>query len=185
MLNHRGRERQPDPSAGGQIHSGPVVGVLHLSPHVRLCCKQHQLSPGGRNDVCSSEPGNLTWLAANVAPNRGHQSSSRPRPPPPCWACIWTSVAGLCREWKNIINTWIRTPPLNQPAPNCDLTPSQDFDFTWNRHDDTSQSGGHISPGDCRGLVSKWVITTAFNPYLSPKADQQGFPLKTDTLTKI
>lgn len=59
--------------------------------------------------VWSAVPGNLTWLAANVAWTQAinlHHGPAFPR----CWVCIWTSVAGLCREWKNIINTWIRRP---------------------------------------------------------------------------
>lgn len=48
-------------------------------------------------------------------------------PSPRCWVCIWTSVAGLCREWKNIINTWIRSPFEPASFKLCDLAPGRDL----------------------------------------------------------
>lgn len=92
-------------------------------------CGQLQSGSGGRfkahNYVRSSVPGNLTWLAANVAwtePINLHQCPALPR----CWVCIWTSVASLCREWKNIINTWIRSPFEPAGLKPCDLALSWD-----------------------------------------------------------
>lgn len=41
-------------------------------------------------------------------PERPHQSSSASPSLLWCWVCIWTSVGGLCREWKTITNSGIR-----------------------------------------------------------------------------